>query len=118
MRDTILSLAVAVAMLAGCAEDQTKKAEPEPTGPAPIIVRTSNGYDRGTLQRVDVGGVRCVVFVSSDGRGGGAVSCDWVRPPAYGDVGPELPSNAACTTDTDCMQKFGGDGSPRPLWRM
>lgn len=24
-------------------------------------------------------------------------------------------SRSGCTTDTDCMQRFGGDGSPRPI---
>lgn len=33
------------------------------------------------------------------------------RPPSYGDVGPEQPAVARCTTDTECM-KFGGNGGP------
>lgn len=26
-----------------------------------------------------------------------------------------IPTSRGCTTDTDCMNRFGGDGSPRPL---
>jgi len=36
----------------------------------------------------------------------------WIQEARAEYVQPEW---GRCDTDTDCMEKFGGDGSPRPL---
>jgi len=114
----LLAIPVLAFLGAACAKRNDEQTIPPPETVPTVTVQFSrhSSGPTGELQLHEIGGVRCVVLLGFDGRG--ALACDFSRPPIYGDVGPELPAPAHCTTDTDCMERFGGDGSPRPRVRL
>lgn len=93
-----------IVSLVGCGEREPL-ALPEPS---PFVELAEERTSAGWVTVFDVEGLRCVALHR---RG---VSCvPAPRPPIYGDVETAEAMPARCSTDIDCMQKFGGDGSPR-----
>jgi hypothetical protein len=85
-----------------------------PPGPEPTALQLGNGHTV-FVESFERHGARCVV-VRVKYAEQVEMSCDWSRPPIYGEVESAAQvASSGCTTDTDCMEKFGGDGSPMPL---
>lgn len=117
---SIIVLLTAAVLLAavGCGEVQPQTdIPPEPQSVGPTVELFSSVFvEKPRARMIEVNGVRCIAAMGYEGNGV-ALSCDWSRPPIYGEVesAAQVASFSGCTTDTDCMEKFGGDGSPMPL---
>lgn len=106
--DTVLAIFGAAFLLAACGAKDAEIETPPPPGvpKGQILGRVDLGFgDEAEL--IELQGVRCVVV---DLYQAGGISCEWPKPDDYG---ADL-ERASCTTDTDCMEKFGGDGGPAP----
>lgn len=112
--DTVLAIFGAAFLLAACGAKEATDIPPESELNRGVLAHVEAA--RWThVYLVDMNGTRCAVLRIVGESGG--ISCDWNRPPIYGDVEPAA-MNAGCTTDTDCMEKFGGDGGPAPRSRF
>ena len=69
----LIAAVVGLIVLTGCGGQGTSV---DPSGNVPK--KHTNIY--GDVQHINVDGTDCILYQSEDGRGGGALSCNWASP--------------------------------------